>query len=269
MQYKVIILDLDGTLTNDDKEITHRTKDALMAAQKSGVRVVLASGRPTYGIQALADELEIGSYGGFVLAFNGGRVVDWSNQTVLFEQKLEPELVPALYKEAMDNDFEILTYQGTGIAATDKDDGYVLHEAYINKMEVVQYDDFLGQLVFPINKCLIVGEPDRLAQLEQSLAKQMEGKMNVYRSADFFLECVPLGIDKAASLDRLFSQLGIKAEETIACGDGYNDLSMIKYAGLGVAMANAAKEVQEAADFVTLSNEEDGVAHVVEKFILQ
>ena len=92
--------------------------------------------------------------------------------------------------------------------------------------------------------------------------------MEVYRSADFFLECVPLGIDKARSLDRLIASLGIRREEIIACGDGYNDLSMIRFAGLGVAMANAAEDIRSEADFVTLSNEEDGVAHVVEHFIL-
>ena len=85
---------------------------------------------------------------------------------------------------------------------------------------------------------------------------------------NFFLECVPLGIDKARSLDRLISSLRISREEVIACGDGYNDLSMIRFAGLGVAMANAAKDIQNEADFVTFSNEEDGVAHVIEHFIL-
>lgn len=92
--------------------------------------------------------------------------------------------------------------------------------------------------------------------------------MELYRSADYFLECVPLGIDKAQSLNRLITTLGITKEEVIACGDGYNDLSMIRFAGLGVAMANAAKDIQSEADYVTLSNEEDGVAHVVEQFIL-
>ena len=151
-----------------------------------------------------------------------------------------------------------------GIATTNKDDEYVQHEAFINKMPVMQYDDFLNQLVYPINKCLIVGDPTPLHELEIRLAKELEGKMDAYRSADFFLECVPLGIDKARSLDRLISSLGISREEVIACGDGYNDLSMIRFAGLGVAMANAAKDIQSEADFVTLSNEEDGVAHVIE-----
>ena len=90
----------------------------------------------------------------------------------------------------------------------------------------------------------------------------------MYRSAGFFLECVPLGIEKAQSLGRLISLLGIGREEVIACCDGYNDKGMIEFAGLGVAMANASTEVQDAADYITFSNEEDGVAHVIEKFIL-
>ena len=160
----------------------------------------------------------------------------------------------------------ILTYQGESIATTSKDDKYVSYEAFINQMPVVQYDDFMGQIVYPINKCLIVGDPTPLHQLELKLAKELEGKMNVYRSAAFFLECVPLGIDKAKSLDRLIKDLDIKREEIIACGDGYNDLSMIEFAGLGVAMANAAEDIQEKADFITLSNEEDGVAAALEHF---
>ena len=268
MKYKMIVFDLDGTLTNDKKEITPRTKEALMQAQTAGVHIVLASGRPTYGIVPLAEELKLKENGGFILAFNGGKIIDCSNDKVLFEQKLDEQLVPLLYQEVMKAGLEILTYQGEGIAATNKNDKYVEHEAFINKMPIVQYDDFLNQLVYPINKCLIVGDPTPLHKLELRLAKELEGKMEVYRSADFFLECVPLGIDKARSLDRLISTLGIQRKEVIACGDGYNDLSMIRFAGLGVAMANAAKDIQSEADFVTLSNEEDGVAHVVERFIL-
>ena len=268
MRYKMIVLDLDGTLTNDKKEITPRTKEALMQAQTAGVHIVLASGRPTYGIVPLAEELKLKENGGFILAFNGGKIIDCTNNEVLFEQKLDEQLVPLLYQEAKQAGMEILTYQGEGIATTNKNDKYVEHEAFINKMPIVQYDDFLNQLVYPINKCLIVGDPTPLHKLELRLAKELEGKMEVYRSADFFLECVPLGIDKARSLDRLISTLGIQREEVIACGDSYNDLSMIRFAGLGVAMANAAKDIQSEADFVTLSNEEDGVAHVVERFIL-
>lgn len=268
MKYKMIVLDLDGTLTNNKKEITPRTKEALMKAQAKGVKIVLASGRPTYGIMPLAEELELKKNCGFILAFNGGKIIDCSDCRTIFEQKLDETLVPLLYHAAKEAGMQILTYQGEGIVATDKNDKYVQEEARINKMPVEEYDDFLQQLVYPVNKCLIVGDQAPLHQLEIKLKKELEGRMDVYRSADYFLECVPLGIDKARSLDRLITTLGITKEEVIACGDGYNDLSMINFSGLGVAMSNAADDIKAQADYVTLSNEEDGIAHVVDKFIL-
>lgn len=90
----------------------------------------------------------------------------------------------------------------------------------------------------------------------------------MYRSSGFFLECVPPGIEKSNSLDKLVTSLGLDRSEVIAVGDGYNDIGLIRYAGLGVAMANASREVQDEADYITWSNQEGGVAHVVEKFIL-
>lgn len=267
-KYKMIVLDLDGTLTNNKKEITPKTKAALMLAQKQGTLVVLASGRPTYGIMPLARELELAKHNGFILAYNGGKIIDCAKKTTIFEQTLCSELIPALYNAAIGAGMQILTYQGEGIAATKAEDKYVQEEAFINKLPVKEYTNFLEDIVFPINKCLIVGDPTPLHQLELELSKEMEGKMNVYRSADYFLECVPLNVDKAQSLAKLLAATGIKQEEIIACGDGYNDLSMICFAGLGVAMANANADIREQADYVTLSNEEDGVAQVVEKFIL-
>lgn len=93
--------------------------------------------------------------------------------------------------------------------------------------------------------------------------------MGVFRSEPYFLELVPKGIDKAQSLSVLLEETGMKREEMIAIGDGFNDLSMIQYAGLGIAMANAQPVVRENADFITYSNDEDGVAHAVEKFIFK
>lgn len=269
MNCELIELDLDGTLTNSEKQITPRTKRALMEAQKQGVRLVLASGRPTFGIMPLANELELARYGGFILAFNGGKIIDCKTAKTLFEQTLDPALVPTLYREAMQAGMQILTYQGEGIATTKTEDPYVQEEAHINKMPLMQYDDFLHQVEYPINKCLIVGNPVPLHVLEQRLLSQLEGRMNLYRSADYFLECVPLGIDKAKSLAKLIDTLGIHREDIIACGDGYNDESMIKFASLGVAMANAPHDIQQIADVVTLSNDNDGVGKVVEDYVLK
>ena len=105
-----------------------------------------------------------------------------------------------------------------------------------------------------------------MAEVEKYIKDRLEGEITVYRSEAFFLECVPLNIDKATSLDDLLRYLGYTKEEMIACGDGYNDISMIEYAGLGVAIDNAKDEVKKVADFITLSNDDEGITHVINKF---
>ena len=133
-------------------------------------------------------------------------------------------------------------------------------------MSSVTVPRFLDTINFPVPKCLIVGDPEPLAALEQKMRQDLEGQMNVFRSEPFFLELVPQGIDKAKSLAVLLEEIHLKREEMIAVGDGFNDLSMIRFAGLGVAMANAQEVVKQEADYITLSNEEDGVAAVVDRF---
>lgn len=266
--YTIIALDLDGTLTNSKKEITPRTYDALMAAQQRGVKIILASGRPVYGMEHLAEQLRMEEYGGYVLAFNGGKLIDWRTKEVIMEQKLPNELVARIYHSAVDADLAVLTYRGKTIVTNKAFDRHVMHNAYINRLPLVELDDFLNEIEYPVNKCLIVGEPERLAVLEKKMLGEYGDTMGIFRSQPFFLECVPPGIDKAHTLEILCSKRGIKKEEIIACGDSWNDLSMIEYAGLGVAMGNAVDDLKAKADYVTASNEEDGVAEVIERFIM-
>ena len=122
---------------------------------------------------------------------------------------------------------------------------------------------------FPLNKCLGTAEPEMAAEAEKIYAEKFGDKLCISRSEPFFVEITPKGIDKAASLERFCKMTGNKRKDMIACGDGFNDLSMIKYAGLGVAMENAQPVVKDAADYVTASNDEDGVAKVIHKFILK
>lgn len=266
MQYKLLVLDLDGTLTNRKKEITPRTRDTLLRAQEQGLKIVLASGRPTYGIVPLAEELQLDKFEGFILSYNGGQIIDWKTRKTMYENVLDPEVYPYLHECARRNGFVILSYKGEYIISEDAGDPYVQHEAFLNKMPSVTVPDFLEVINFPVPKCLIVGDPEPLAVLEGQMRRDLEGKMNVFRSEPFFLELVPNGIDKARSLAVLLEELGMEREEMIAVGDGFNDLSMIRFAGLGVAMANAQEVVRQAANHITLSNEEDGVAAVVDRF---
>lgn len=269
MKYKVLALDLDGTLTNSEKKITDRTRQTLIRAQEKGLKIVLASGRPPFGIKPIAEQLELKHFGGYILAFNGGAVIDCATGETIMQRTLDMNLYPYLYSKGNTEDFNILSYLGDDIACEDIEDEYVRYEARLNGMGLRKVGNFLEEIDFPEPKFLIVGNPEKLALLEREIAEHLKGVMSVYRSEPFFLELLPLGIDKADCLDAFLKQIGYSQEDLMACGDGYNDLSMIRYAGMGVAMKNAQKEVLEAADYVTLSNDEDGVAEAVERILLQ
>lgn len=269
MEYKLLALDLDGTLTNSKKQITLHTLETLIRAQQEkGLKIILASGRPTYGVAPLANALQLDKFGGFILAYNGGEIINWRTHEIMYKNLLDHDVLPYLYECAKKNDFAIVTYENEYVLTEKPDDEYVLKEALLNVMKIKKVDNFLEAVRHPIAKCLIVGEPTRLAILEKEMQEHLKDRMGVFRSEPYFLELVPKGIDKARSLSVLLEELELKREELMAAGDGFNDLSMVRFAGMGVAMANAQDVVKENADFITLSNDEDGVAYAVEKFIL-
>ncbi len=145
------------------------------------------------------------------------------------------------------------------------DDQYVKEESRINKMNIRKVDNLLEALEPHPTKLLMTGDPSDMLKAEQELLDVVGDKMDA-SAPPFFLELVPKGIDKAQSLRRLLAKINLTPADMIAFGDGYNDLSMLKLAGMGVAMANAAPEVRADADYITLSNEEDGVAAALEHF---
>ena len=266
--YKMIVLDLDGTLTNRDKVITPRTKQALMEAQERGKIVVLASGRPAAGVLPLANQLDLAKYGSYILAFNGGMIVNCKTGETVFSSMIPVEANSRIVDLAVDHGVDLLTYQGQEIITNNQECPYALLESKINKLPLRQVENLRNYLDFPVPKFLFLDDGDYLVTVEPKVKAALGKNFSVYRSEPYFLEVMPKGIDKAASLERLLEQLGMNREQMIACGDGYNDMSMIKFAGLGVAMENAVLPLRKAADFITRSNNEDGVAYVVEKFMM-
>ncbi|MBQ9362622.1 MAG: HAD family phosphatase [Bacteroidaceae bacterium] len=266
--YRLIALDIDGTLARNDRSLSQVTIDTLVEAQQRGLRVVIASGRPTYGIAHVAEALQLEKFGGFVLAFNGGEIWNWQNQERIYAQALPDEVIPVLYRCTRDAGFDMMTYQGAYIVTEAAHSSYIQLSAARNRMQVKVVADFLAAVDKPLSKCMIVGDADRLQPFETVLTAALQGRANAYRSEPFCLEVVPKGIDKAKCLGILLEKLELDRSGLIACGDGFNDISMIQFAGLGVAMGNAQDCVKKAADYITLSNEADGVANVVRKFFL-
>lgn len=268
MAYEILILDIDGTLTNSKKEVSPKTLDAIIRAQEEGIKVVIASGRPTAGINKIAKTIKLDEYGGYVLSYNGAKITNFQTGEVVYNETLPEEMIPSIYEEAIDSHVGIITYEGNDAIAGNGIDKYNELEARINGIGLREVKDFPNYITFPINKCLLTGEPEHMAEVEKKMKERFGNFLNIFRSEPFFVEVMPQNIDKAYSLGKLLKHLDLERSQMIACGDGFNDLSMIKYAGLGVAMANAQEVVKQAADYITLSNDEDGVAKVIDKFML-
>ena len=269
MKYKLLVLDVDGTLLNDEREISKRTLAALLKVQQMGVRIVLASGRPTYGLMPLAKTLELGNYGGFVLSYNGCQIIKAQNGEILFERRINPEMLPYLEKKARKNGFAIFTHHDDTLITDSPDNEYIKNEALLNNLKIIREDEFSTAIDFAPCKCMLVSDKEKaLIGLEQHWEKRLAGTLDAFRSEPYFLEVVPCGVNKANTLGALLEHLGVTREEVIAVGDGVCDVTMLQLAGMGVAMGHSQDSVKVCADYVTASNEEDGVALAVEKLIL-
>ncbi|MEG1505248.1 MAG: HAD-IIB family hydrolase, partial [Lachnospiraceae bacterium] len=172
MDYQILVLDLDGTLTNSDKKISAPTKEALTDIQNQGKKVVLASGRPTYGVVPLAKELELSKYGGYILSYNGACITDCSTGKIIYNKT-----VP----------IDILTYTDEHILSGICSNPYTELESRINHMPVIHVDNFPENIHFPVNKYLITGEGSVLAKAEIAVKKKFHKLLNIYRSEPFFL----------------------------------------------------------------------------------
>ena len=267
MSYKIIVLDIDGTLTNSKKEISPATLEGLIDIQKRGYKVVLASGRPTPGITPLAKQLKLADYGSYILAYNGGLIIDCRTGETIYQKTLPPDALPVLLTHAKEAGLGIVTYEENNVICGTEINEYMEIEARIVNLPIKKVDNFCEYVDFPVNKCLMTGEPEQIANMEEKLKKVFNGYLNIFRSEPFFLEIMPPGIDKAHSLLKILNSIGLTSKEMICCGDGYNDISMISIAGLGVAMENARDCVKEAADYITKSNDDDGVLYVINKFM--
>ncbi|MGG4167824.1 Cof-type HAD-IIB family hydrolase [Rossellomorea vietnamensis] len=267
MSYKMIVLDLDDTLLRDDQTISKRTKDALTQAQEAGVKVVLASGRPTQGMRWVAEELKLDHYGSYILPFNGSKIIDCKTNEEKYSRTLSAETAHFLYDISKREDVGILTYSEDAIIVEETNQ-FASIESDLTGLPVKVVPDFKDAITGPVVKALMLKEADHLAKVEKKLQTELDDELSVMRSKPFFLEFTQLGVTKGASLDYLIKSMDIKREEVIAIGDSYNDLTMIEFAGLGVAMGNAPDDIKEKADYVTASNMEDGVAEVVDKFVL-
>lgn len=268
MNYKMVALDLDGTLTNSRKKITENTKNVLSEAIEKGVEVVLASGRPVIGMNHLAKELGLNHKGGYILSNNGGIIIDCKTEKVIYQKLIDQKYYEEIYNAVKDLDVSILTYDNKYILTETSDNKYVNLEAKCCSAKIREVSNLLEAIEGEVPKFLVVGNPKIMEHIKNQLKTKFKGKLDVYLSQDCFCEIVPIGIEKASGIQKILDFLDLKKEQVIAVGDGFNDIPMLEFAGLSVVMGNACNEVKNYAHYITKTNDEDGVAYALKKFII-
>jgi len=266
LKYKMVVLDLDDTLLRDDYTISYRNVSTLMKAQELGVKVVLASGRPTQAMLQFARLLDLAKYDSYIISFNGAVVTSMKNHEILFEKCLTREEIHSLHDFSLSNNLDIITYTEKGVVSETESE-YIDVEINLTGLPHHKVSCFKSEIKSTAVKCILLEDPEYLKSMETKL-KAERTDLSVARSKPFFLEVMPHGVDKAASIEILAKRLGIEQHEIIAVGNAGNDLTMIQYAGLGVWVDNVTPELRHLADDIVASNMNDGVAEVIEKYIL-
>ena len=269
MKYKLLVLDVDGTILNSERKITQRTVMTLRKVQSIGIKVALASGRPTYGLLPLAKAIDLGTYGGYIISYNGAQVISAQDGEILFARSIDPQMVPYLEKKAAKTGMTMAYYDGDEVVSTDITNPHVVDEAQMNGMKLRQVDQ-ISMVVedWPSEVMLFSDHEEELDSLENHMQRHLNGVMDTIHSNPYMLEVVGYQVGKSYAMSALMQLLGIGMEEVIAIGDGTADVNMIQMAGTGIAMANAVESVRRCADYITLSNDEDGAAVAIEKAIM-
>lgn len=276
MGIRVIAMDMDGTLLNSKKQITPKTKEMLLKAQKAGIILILASGRPTPALMDFARELCMDENHGLLVSYNGSQVADCQSGSVLFNQAMSVKESRAVLEHLKKFDrvrpmidrgeyMYVNNVYDNMIHLDGKEINIIERESRGGNFLLCEKRDLAAFVDFPVNKILTAADPEYLQEHYREMIAPFQDTLNGMFTARFYYEFTAKGIDKAKALDAVLPTLGIRREELVAFGDAQNDASMIRYAGLGIAMENAVPELKAIADEITGSCDDDGIAYALER----
>lgn len=264
--YKLIAIDMDGTLLKDNKTISDENIKAVKSASQNGVKVALATGRPIKGIEKYLRQLDLISDSNYAVAFNGAVVENTKNHKVISEILLSPDDIKYIHKLSMTINVNIqIALKESSITPvrnkySELDARLNNITLYIDNLENMSEDEHILKAMFMDDDC-------KLSHGIPKLPNDIYEKYTVVRSEPWILEFMNKSANKGEGVKTLAEKFKIDRSEVICIGDSFNDIHMIKYAGLGVAMGNALPEIKEHSDYITKTNEENGVAHIIDKFI--
>lgn len=261
-EYKMIAVDMDGTLLDNQKQISKETVRAVRKLMQTEILFVISTGRPFQGVEKYKDLLDLR---GPVIAYNGALIVDAGTSERLYEQGLSAKDAKKIFELGLCYDITM------GIWARNRLYGNKLDErmrAYqmISGVEPVRIDAFEGLPAKDVTKIVWCGDPGCLKKITEELSGDLFAEVTCCLSQPSILEFFSSRVSKALAMQKIGERYGIRREEMLAVGDGLNDVEMLQYAGLGIAMDNAPDEVKKYAGWITASNEEEGVLRVLRHF---
>jgi hypothetical protein len=263
--YKLVGCDLDDTLLRDDFTISDVSKKAIKKAVEKGVKFVVVTGRISVAARKYVDELELDTP---YATFQGAKIFDSKSSEVLYSCELEKEKIRDIIRCAEMHNVHINIYDNERIYVKEKNKWTEHYESFARTVEFCEVGSLEDFDFKSTPKMILIDEREKLDEVLKEIRKFVNDDINVFYSKTNFLEFTNKNATKGYALKFLADKWGIDRSEIIAIGDNLNDETMIEYAGLGVAVGNAVDEMKNLADYVSPSNEEDGVAHVLEKFIL-
>lgn len=262
---KLIAIDVDGTLLNSKHELSQENKNWIKIATQKGAILSLASGRPINGLFDVFKQLEIEPEKHYLMGFNGAVIARAIDHTIFFERTIELELTKSILKHLEQFPVTPILSRKHELIVSNPDGYHVLGEALMNSMELKVVDNLANYIDFQPNKILVSAEPSVIDYYREAIQTPFNNQVDFVKSAPFYLEIIVKNTNKGSSLEYLANTLNIKQEEVMALGDNYNDLNMIEYAGLGVAMGQADVFIKQHAQFISLTNDENGVAHALKQ----
>lgn len=261
--YKLVVLDLDGTLLNDNALISNYNKELLFDLAAQDVKIILASGRPYQSMLKFAEELKLDT----PLVANNGALIKRPKGEVVAQQGIELDLAEEIIDYANKRNLHISFYFADRICVeeiNDKADVHIEEE----KVMPQAVGDLRGVLKEePIN-ILFNLEPEKMKQTVKELEDKFGQQVSIAQTTSNYIDVTGQNVNKGTGVERLLDKYNLSASEVAAFGNNYNDLAMLKLADLGVVTANAPQEIKEKADMVTKSNEEDGVAKALEEIFI-
>jgi len=275
--FDLIAVDADGTLLSSDMMISEENKRAINYALDKGIHVVLCSGRSIDSLNIFAEETGLKQRERFIITLNGAAVFDSMNNELIHSATLDAKtsllVIEEIKKQSNSGlNFDLVIHNSDGFTYAENTAGeFARVYEKISKLTLKIVDDIAKDGVddeLGVNKLLLIGENETLGAVEKALNSLNLGNADIFFSSEMLLEIADKRATKGNGLAFVAEKLGISMKRTIAIGDHCNDISMIKAAGLGVAMKGAVDDAKAVADYITeKSNDENGVSEVIYKFI--